>query len=72
MFVWLKNNIDTKKLLEKAIDSGVLYVPGSGFYYDGSGRNTMRLNFSYPSEEDIRKGIKILGELVKSEAERNG
>jgi DNA-binding transcriptional MocR family regulator len=32
----------------------------------------MRLNFSYPSEEDIRKGIKILGELVKSEAERNG
>jgi 2-aminoadipate transaminase len=72
VFVWLKNNIDTKKLLEKAIDSGVLYVPGSGFYYDGSGRNTMRLNFSYPSEEDIRKGIKILGELVKSEAERNG
>lgn len=72
VFVWLKKNIDTKKMLEKAINKGVLYVPGSGFYYDGSGYNTIRLNFSYPSEEEIQKGIKILGELVKSEVDRNG
>lgn len=70
VFVWLKKMIDTKKMLEKSIQRGLLYVPGSGFYYDNSGHNTMRLNFSYPSEEEIQKGIKILGELVKNEVER--
>lgn len=70
IFVWLLENINTKSLLPKAMEKGLLYVPGSGFYYDGSGHNTMRLNFSYPTEEEIRKGIKILGELVKSEVSR--
>jgi len=27
----------------------------------------MRLNFSYPSEDKIREGIEILGEVVRKE-----
>jgi DNA-binding transcriptional MocR family regulator len=30
----------------------------------------MRLNFSYPSEQDIAEGIKRLGTLVKKRASR--
>ena len=67
MFVWVKLNadIDTSDLLKKAVDRGVAYVPGKAFYHDGSGIDTMRLNFTYPSIEDIRKGIEILASVVK-------
>jgi len=42
-------------------------VVGSAFYFDRSGHNTMRLNFSFPSEEEIQEGIKRLAELIKQE-----
>ena len=66
MLIWLPSeSIDTKKLLPEAIEEGVAYVPGSAFFADGSGQNTMRLNFSYPKPEEIVEGIKILGNLIK-------
>ncbi|NPA85168.1 MAG: PLP-dependent aminotransferase family protein [Crenarchaeota archaeon] len=65
IFAYLDENIDTKEMLPEALSAGVAYVPGSAFYVDGSGRNTMRLNFSYPSEEMIRMGIERLAEVVK-------
>ncbi len=67
VFVWLPESIDTKALLPRAIERGVAYVPGSAFYVDGGGRNTMRLNYSYPSVEEIREGVKRLGELLREE-----
>ena len=67
VFAWAPEKIDTYKLLPKAIERGVAYVPGKPFFVDGSGSNTMRLNFSYPPEENIRKGIEILGKLLKEE-----
>jgi 2-aminoadipate transaminase len=67
MFIWLKlnANIDTSELLPKAIERGVAYVPGKSFYHDLSGIDTMRLNFSKPTIEEIDKGIRILGEIVR-------
>jgi Transcriptional regulators containing a DNA-binding HTH domain and an aminotransferase domain (MocR family) and their eukaryotic orthologs len=53
-------------MLDDAMKRGVAYVPGSSFYYDYSGRNTMRLNFSYPSPEELEQGIKILGQTISS------
>ncbi len=67
VFAWLPQKIDTVKMLTTALNRGVAYVPGSSFYYDYSGRNTMRINFSFPTEEQINNGIKILGQLVKEE-----
>ncbi|MGB9806275.1 MAG: PLP-dependent aminotransferase family protein [Thermoproteota archaeon] len=68
IFVWLKDMLDTKLMLEKAIKNyKVSYVPGKSFFIDGSGKNTMRLNFSYPSEEQIREGIRRLSNLIKEE-----
>ncbi|RLG79370.1 MAG: aminotransferase [Thermoprotei archaeon] len=58
-------DIDTKKMLMEAIDAGVAYVPGASFFANGMGWNTMRLNFSYPSPEEIREGVRIIADLVK-------
>ncbi|MEM4568015.1 MAG: aminotransferase, partial [Sulfolobales archaeon] len=38
---------------------------GGSFYVDGSGANTMRLNFSFPKEEEITEGIRILSGVVR-------
>lgn len=67
VFAWLPSKIDTTKMLEKALQKGVAYVPGSSFYADYSGRNTMRLNFSYPKKEELTEGIKRLGQVIKEE-----
>ncbi len=65
IFVYLPEKIDTEEMLVTAVSKGVAYVPGHAFYVDGRGRNTMRLNFSYPTEEQIREAIKRLGEVVE-------
>jgi len=67
MFVWVKLNtrVDTAELLPKAVERGVAYVPGKSFYHDFSGTDTMRLNFSYPTRDQIERGIEILGKLIK-------
>ena len=59
MFLWLHlpEYMDTMEMIEDAIKLKVAYVVGSCFYTDGSGRNEMRLNYSFPSEEQIDLGI---------------
>ena len=64
VFAWLPEKIDALKMLEESMKRGVAYVPGSSFYYDYSGRNTMRLNFSYPTKEELEEGIRILGQTI--------
>jgi len=67
MFLWVKlpEYMDTKELFTDAVNLNVSYVIGSAFYHDGSGYNTMRINYSYPSEDQIIKGIRRLSNLVK-------
>jgi 2-aminoadipate transaminase len=70
IFGWLDGRIDTKKILLDVIQKyNVTYVPGASFFIDGSGGNTMRLNFSYPSEGQIEIGIKRLSEAINGEME---
>jgi 2-aminoadipate transaminase len=67
LFVWvtLPPRIDTLKLLPTAVEQDVTYVPGEDFHVDGSGKNTMRLNFSNASIPDIHCGIERLGKLLR-------
>ena len=67
LFVWmtLPERIDCKSLLPRAIEQNVAYINGDEFFSDGSGRNTLRLNFSNADEQKIDKGIKILSEIFK-------
>jgi 2-aminoadipate transaminase len=60
--------INTNDLLIKAIDQEqVAFVAGDSFYCDGSGLNTMRLNFSYMNVDRTREGIKRLANVIKRE-----
>ena len=71
LFVWatLPPFIDTGDLLAKALREDVAFVPGQAAYVDGRGRNSMRLNFSAGSEEEIREGIRRIGKVVEEQVE---
>jgi DNA-binding transcriptional MocR family regulator len=68
-YVWLTvpEVIDTSALLAKALDHRVAYVPGRGFYADGSGSQHLRLCYSFPPPERIIEGVARLGELFHEE-----
>ncbi len=69
LFLWttVDPSIDTRELLPRAAEKGVIYVAGHGFYAGNPEVNHMRLNFSFPSDASIRKGIGILGEVLREE-----
>jgi 2-aminoadipate transaminase len=68
MFVWaeLPDGLDTRDILVEAVANKVAFVPGQSFHADGSGRNTMRLNFSNVPPDRIREGIERLGRAIES------
>ena len=68
LFLWIKTpeQIDTQKIFPLAVEKKVAYVPGAPFHPNGGGHNTMRLNFSFATEDEIRIGITRLGEVIKS------
>ena len=67
LFLTMPEGFEAVKFYDRALDAGVAYVAGEFFHPDGSGRNTMRLNFSFMTEEKIRAGIKLLADLLKTE-----
>jgi 2-aminoadipate transaminase len=68
MFLWLTlpESMDADRMFKEALEADVAYVVGSAFYPNGGGHNSMRLNFSFPSEEEIREGIRRLSGLIRS------
>jgi len=67
LFVTLPEWMDSEKLFMRAIEKNVAFVMGNAFYCDGSGRNTMRLNFSFMSVENNIEGIRRLADAIKEE-----
>jgi len=67
MFFWVRlpDGADAGVILNKCIEHNVAFVPGVEFYPDGSGKNTMRLNFTNATATDIEQGIKRLAEVLK-------
>ena len=51
----------------KSVMSKGLFSPGDVFYSNGEGINTFRLGFSRLKEEEIVRGIKIIGDTIKNE-----
>ncbi len=74
LFVWatLPTYLDATAMLPRAIARNVAYVPGEGFYAGGSGKNCMRLNFSFVEPDKIRRGIEILAEVIRERMELRG
>ncbi|HEY8423515.1 MAG TPA: PLP-dependent aminotransferase family protein [Clostridia bacterium] len=73
MFIWgeFKADIDTRALFPKAIERKAAYVYGDVFYPQNQGFNTLRLNFSNATPEQIDSGIKALGDMFKEEIAKN-
>ena len=67
LFLTMPEGFDAVKFYDKALDAGVAYVAGEFFHPDRSGKNTMRLNFSFMSPERISEGIRLLADLLGSE-----
>ncbi|MCK5126750.1 MAG: PLP-dependent aminotransferase family protein [candidate division Zixibacteria bacterium] len=67
LFLWLTlpKGMSGKDLLPKAIGEKVAYVYGAPFFPNGGGEDTLRLNFSNASDENIIEGIKRLGKIIK-------
>jgi 2-aminoadipate transaminase len=59
--------LDAGKILKKAIENNVAFVDGSTFFCNDQGHNTMRINFSYSSKEEIEAGVERLSTVIKNE-----
>ncbi len=65
LFLTLPDYMDAGELFMQAIEEKVAFVLGSVFHCDGSGRNTMRLNFSFASKDMNVEGIKRLANAIR-------
>ena len=69
LFLWcdLPENANMLDFTQKALEKSVAVVPGNAFLVDETAPcNSIRLNYSTPTDEQIIKGIETLGELAKS------
>ncbi|SHJ41313.1 2-aminoadipate transaminase [Hathewaya proteolytica DSM 3090] len=67
LFTYLKlpSTIESKHLLGVALENGISFVPGDSFYASGGDHNHIRLNYSYMDEKNTKKGLDILGKIIK-------
>jgi 2-aminoadipate transaminase len=74
LFIWatLPDGVDTTDLLAKALSRDVAFVPGRAAYLDGRGASSMRLNFSGVADDQIREGVRRIGEVVREQVDLLG
>ena len=66
VYIVLEDHIDTRKLLERCYTKGVLFMPGDVFRVDGVKTSCLRLGFARLKDEEITRGLKIIGEEMKN------
>lgn len=74
LFLWITTpaEINTLDLFYMAIEEKMAFVPGEVFYPEGFRRyNTMRINFSYPTKEQILEGVKRLKAVIQKYMSQN-
>lgn len=67
LFIWcdLDKRIDMPQFCKEAVLKKVCVVPGNAFLTDENEEcHSFRINFSTPTDEQLEKGIKILGKLA--------
>ncbi|MGG0939979.1 PLP-dependent aminotransferase family protein [Brevibacillus centrosporus] len=66
VFLTFPKSIDTRQLLEGCSKQGVIFTPGDRFFIrEGEGTNTLRLGFSRVTDENIERGIQIIGRQAR-------
>jgi len=68
MFLWvtLPENMSATDLLKRSVECKVAFVPGAAFFVDGTGENTLRLNYSNADTATIDEGIKRLAACMEA------
>ena len=68
-FLWarLPDGLDADRLINRAVQHGVVYVAGSAFFVNDQGGRFIRLCFSAPAHERIREGVKRLAAAIREE-----
>lgn len=66
-YIWVKlpKQVDVIELLKKTIEKNVVFVIGKTFDPEGIDNSHLRLAFSNTPEDQIQKGIKVIGEAMK-------
>ena len=61
--------MDCAEFVRRALEKKVAVVPGATFNADPDApSHSYRLNYSMPSDEDIIKGVAVLGEVAREMA----
>jgi DNA-binding transcriptional MocR family regulator len=68
-WVTLPQGLDATAMLPRAVAALVAYVPGTGFFADGQGRQNLRLSYCYPEPDRIREGVRRLAGVIEAELE---
>ena len=68
MFVWvtLPPGCSSMDVFENALRENVAVLPGFPFYVDGGGKDTLRLNFSNATDENIIEGMARLARVIRN------
>lgn len=69
LFLWITvpKCIDTDQLLNVALERGITFAPGSSFYPDGRGHDSLRVAFCFEEPEKLREAIRRLGEVIEEQ-----
>ncbi|OMF74883.1 GntR family transcriptional regulator [Paenibacillus peoriae] len=67
LFLTFPTGVNTRQLLEACNEQGVIFTPGDKFFIqEGEGTNTLRLGFSRVTDENIERGIQIIGKQTRN------
>ncbi len=73
LFAWchLLKGVDMMEFVQKALEKKVCVVPGTAFLTDENEPcDAFRINFSTPTDEQLTKGITLLGETIREMVEK--
>lgn len=74
LFLWVTvpEGIDTHELFYEAIKFKVAFVPGDVFFGENPRKNTMRINFSFASKEQLAEAAKRLSDCIRNQLPSSG
>ncbi len=66
LFCTMPEQYDSKEVMQKALERNVAFVPGATTMVNDKAKySTFRMNYSTATEEEIQKGVKVLGDVLK-------
>ena len=65
----LPDGLDATAMLPRVVAALVAYVPGTGFYVNRDGPQSLRLSYFYPDPDRITERVRRLAGVIESELE---